>query len=61
MNKYAVEYWKEKRIEIFKEIPNGWVICEGAMTQPIGYVWISNNKSFFDGTRKHGLLKVENE
>lgn len=58
MSRYTIEYWKERGIEIFEEMPKGWVVCEGAMTQPHGYVWICNNKSLFDGTRKSGLLKV---
>ena len=58
MSKYTIDYFKEKGIEFFEEMPKDWVICKGAMTQPIGYVWICNNKSFFDGSRKHGLLKV---
>lgn len=58
MNKFTIDYFKEKGIKIFKEIPDGWVICEGAMTHPRGYVWICNNKSLFDGSRKHGLLEV---
>lgn len=54
----AIEYWKEKEITIYDKIPDGWFIVEGAMTAPQGYVWICNNKSLFDGTRKNGLLKV---
>jgi len=59
MGKFMIDYFKG--IEIFKEIPDGWRICEGAMTMPRGYLWICNNKSFFDGNRKHGLLKVGDE
>ena len=58
MSRFTIDYFKEKGIEIFEEVPKGWVVCEGAMTQPIGYVWICNNKSLFGGSRKHGLLKV---
>ena len=58
MSKYTIEYWKEQGVEIFEEIPKGWVACKNAMTMPIGYVWICNNKTLFDGSRKHGLLKV---
>ena len=55
--KYTIEYWKDKDVLIFDKMPTGWSVCIGAMTSPNGYIWICNNKSFFDGTRKHGLLK----
>ena len=55
--KYTIEYWKNKGTPLFDKMPTGWSVCVGATTSPIGYVWICNNKSLFDGIRKHGLLK----
>lgn len=40
------------------EMPEGWAIIEGAMTQPRGHVWISNRKSMFSKDRKIALLKL---
>ena len=50
--------------EIF-EMPKGWKIIKGTMTQPVGYVWISNGMSLFakdeNGNRlyKYALIKEE--
>ena len=57
MEKYTVDYWKNKGINVFDNIPKGWVICRYTMTSPRGYVWICNNKSFFTREREHALLK----
>ena len=57
--KSNIEYYKEKGIKVYDEMPEGYIINEDASTAPHGYVWVSNNKSFFDGTREHGLLKVK--
>lgn len=58
MKKFTIEGFKKRGIKIYKELPKGWVINTLATTNPDGYVWISNNKSLFDRTRKHGLLKI---
>lgn len=42
---------------IYNNIPPGWAEIKGASTAPIGYTWISNNKSYFSGERKQALLK----
>lgn len=50
--------------EIF-EMPQGWKITQGTMTQPVGYVWVNNGLSFFakdeHGNRlyKYALIKEE--
>lgn len=44
-------------IRIYKRKPNGWTETKGATTAPVGYKWISNNKSLFSGERKSALLK----
>lgn len=43
---------------VYNSIPSGWAKIEGANTAPIGYVWVSNNKSHFSGERKQALLKI---
>lgn len=47
-----------KSEKIYSKIPKGWQIINGALTAPIGYVWICNNESYFNGKRKHALLKL---
>lgn len=42
---------------IYDKIPLGWAEIKGASTAPVGYTWISNNKSYFSGERKQALLK----
>lgn len=42
---------------VYNNIPSGWAEIKGASTAPIGYIWISNNKSYFSGERKQALLK----
>ena len=50
--------------EIF-EMPKGWKITKGTMTQPVGYVWINNGQSLFakdeNGKRlfRQALIKEE--
>lgn len=46
---------------IYKEIPEDWVVVNGATTVPNGYVLICNNKSRFSGQRKIALLEVKHE
>lgn len=57
--KFSVEYWKSQGIAFYDEIPEGWAVCKGTLTEPRGYVWIDNKASLFDGTRKKGLIKKE--
>ena len=57
--KYTIEDFKNTGTLIFEKMPDGWIVCEHTLTQPKGYVWISNNKSLFSGKREHGLLKIK--
>lgn len=59
--KATIKYFKDKGINIYDELPEGYIINEDATTAPRGYVWVSNNKSFFSGEREHGLLRVESK
>lgn len=50
---------KEERI--FTTMPDGWTEIKGAMTAPVGYIWICNNKSRFSGEYEQALLKIREE
>ena len=43
----------------YDEMPDGWREVKGALTAPIGYVWIWNGKSIFSDEYRHALLKVK--
>lgn len=53
------EYAITHNIDIYNSIPEGWSILKGAMTAPIGTVWISNNESFKSRKRKQAILIVD--
>lgn len=61
MNSYTIDYWKSKGIKIYNELPEGWFINKGTLTNPNGTVWISNGKSLFSKEYEHGLLIVNKE
>lgn len=48
-----------------EEMPEGWKVIKGTLTQPRGYVWISNGKSLFekdsngDKVYRQALIKEE--
>ena len=50
------EYAKEHNIDIYNSIPTGWNILNGALTAPLGTVWISNMELFKSGNRKEAIL-----
>lgn len=56
------EWFKKFEVE---EMPEGWKVIEGTLTQPRGYVWISNGQSLFardkNGNKlyKQALIKEE--
>lgn len=50
-----------KATKIYDSLPEGWQIKEGAATAPLGYVWIWNGKSRFDGEYRHGLMEIKKE
>lgn len=45
---------------VYEKMPVGWKVVPGALTAPVGYVWIYNGKGFFTnpGERKQALLKL---
>lgn len=55
-----IDYFKNKGIKIFDNIPNGFVKVEKC-SAPNGYEWYSNNKSLFNKERIHILIKKENK
>jgi len=44
---------------VYDHLPDGWIVKLTAQTNPIGYVWICNNKPMFDDKYEHGLMKIE--
>lgn len=58
---------EDNPVEVLEKMPDGWKMLKGAMTQPLGCVWVSNVKSLFakdeSGNRvyEHALLIVDRE
>lgn len=46
-------------IKIYKSIPDGWKVREGATTAPNGFVWIWNVKSLFSSEYRAALVPIE--
>lgn len=40
-------------VEVFEELPNGWREMHGTTTQPKGYYWANNGKSFFSERKEY--------
>ena len=59
MEKYNIDYWKEKDVNILEEKPDGWIKLEDATTAPKGYSWYSNGKSRFGGEYENALISDE--
>lgn len=57
--KFSVDYFKQRGVEIKDKVPEGYVKLEGATTAPKGYEWYSNGKSRFGGEYKNALVKKE--
>lgn len=51
---------RRKLLKVYNQLPKGWKIINGALTAPLGYIWISNNQSRFKGQRKSGIIKTKN-
>lgn len=53
--------YREKMLKeyLIDYMPTGWKVIQGALTAPIGYVWICNGKSHFGGERKQALIREE--
>lgn len=49
------------KVKVYDEMPNGWREIKGALTAPVGYKWICNNKSVFSKERETGLLKIKRD
>ena len=48
----------ENEVKRFYSMPSGCGVIEGAQTAPVGWVWINNRRSPFDGDYQHALLKL---
>ena len=46
-------------VKIYDHLPDGWVVNLTAQTNPLGYVWISNNQPMFSGRYEHGMIRIE--
>ena len=46
----------DRKYPVFKEVPEGWKVIEGAVNHPAGYRWISNRKSRFTEEYEKALV-----
>lgn len=46
-----------KEVRVFKKLPKGWKVTEGALTAPSGYKWINNGESIFSKAKDGKLVK----
>jgi len=46
-------------VKVYDHLPDGWIVKLTAQTNPLGYVWICNNKPMFGDKYEHGLMKIE--
>ena len=51
-----IEYANKYNIEIYKAIPEKRDILNGALSAPLGTIWISNMELFRSGNRKEAIL-----
>lgn len=49
-------FGEKNNIDIYKDLPKGWDIIQGATTAPYGTMWIYNRESIKSKKRKTGLL-----
>ena len=52
-----LDYLIKKNVKVLDKIPSWWRVISNATNQPLGYVWINNNKSHFSKEYQHALLK----
>lgn len=55
-----------KEVRVYKNLPKGWKVTQGTLTQPAGTVWINNGKSLFPKNgkpsgRKNALLVTDEQ
>lgn len=55
--RYCVETRSGNFFNVTNEIPDGYSVLVGALTAPVGYTWYHNNESYFNGKRRHILVK----
>ena len=56
---HAKRYEADDKTKIYDHLPDGWIVKSGTNTNPLGYVWICNNKPMFSGKYKAGLMKID--
>ena len=62
--KFDINEFKKIGIDVYEEVPAGWIPVIGALTAPSGYKWYCNKKSLLNRLDfKQGLVKeiVNNE
>ena len=45
---------KDGTTKVYKNMPKGWKVLEGTMTEPVGTCWIVNDEPFF---KKNGKMQ----
>lgn len=46
-----------EEVRVFKRLPKGWKVDDGARTAPSGYKWINNGESFFSKNKDGKYIK----
>ncbi len=54
--KYRTGKDEKSAVRVYKHLPKGWKVREGASTQPPGTVWAFNGKSIFSPEYKQALV-----
>lgn len=54
--KYRTGKGEKSAVRVYKHLPKGWKVRQGASTQPLGTVWASNGKSIFSPEYKQALV-----
>lgn len=57
MKRDAEEMARRLNIRLLDHLPEGWRVLKGALTAPVGYVWVCNRKSILRGEYEHALMK----
>lgn len=55
--KYRTGKDETSEVRVYKNIPKGWKILKGTMTQPVGTAWVSNGEPVFKRGRDGKLHK----
>lgn len=56
MYKNICEFAEKYHVNLYRKMPEGMKVLEGALTAPNGTIWITNGKPLFGGERINALL-----